>query len=116
MYVLMGGAAYYYRKGEGSGKDKWIIFFDGGGWCRTLEDCHMRSFKELGSSKEYKEVILMDSRMGKGVLSDNPEENPDLYNWNTIFVRYCDGEWVTTTTTATTTATTFYCVLEGDVS
>ena len=26
-----------------------------------------------------------------GFLSSNPEVNPDFYNWNVVFIKYCDG-------------------------
>ncbi|KAM7493670.1 hypothetical protein LguiB_028279 [Lonicera macranthoides] len=26
-----------------------------------------------------------------GILSDDPQFNPDFYNWNKVKVRYCDG-------------------------
>jgi len=26
-----------------------------------------------------------------GILSNKPEENPDLFNWNGVKLRYCDG-------------------------
>nr|GMD85938.1 Pectin acetylesterase 12 [Ipomoea batatas] len=24
-------------------------------------------------------------------MSNNPEQNPDFYNWNKVMIRYCDG-------------------------
>jgi hypothetical protein len=26
-----------------------------------------------------------------GVLSEEADVNPDMYNWNTVFFPYCDG-------------------------
>ena len=31
----------------------WIIFFEGGGWCHTPEDCAIRSVRADGSSKGW---------------------------------------------------------------
>ena len=28
---------------------------------------------------------------GKGYISDNQDVNPYMYNWNTVYVPYCDG-------------------------
>lgn len=39
---------YYLRKGMDSGLQKWIIFFEGGGWCYNLEQCYSRSKTILG--------------------------------------------------------------------
>lgn len=50
--------AYYHRPGSGSGQYKWVIFFEGGGWCYTLEACRQRAVTDLGSSLSYPEVII----------------------------------------------------------
>ncbi|KAJ1403081.1 protein notum [Ochromonadaceae sp. CCMP2298] len=80
--------AYYLRKGS---VDKWAVFFEGGGWCYDLEQCYERSKGDLGSSLKYP-YILDTSRIGhfKECLSPFPKENR-MHNWNTVYVRYCDG-------------------------
>ena len=40
----------------------------------------------LGSSKSWPSSIALG-----GFLSDDPKVNPDFYNWNTVYVKYCDG-------------------------
>lgn len=40
----------------------------------------------MGSSKFSPSSITMD-----GLFNRNKNVNPYFYNWNTIFVNYCDG-------------------------
>ena len=93
--------AYYHRKGQrptcfgtvikimlgyGSGAKKWIMHLEGGGWCVTKEECYKRSKTNLGSTKGHPET-----RTFGGLLSANETVNPDFYNWNMVYVIYCDG-------------------------
>jgi hypothetical protein len=80
--------AYYLRRGFSSGTDKWIVFFEGGGWCYNLQQCLYRSRTILGSSKTYPKLY---NEFMKFYISANELENPFLYNWNAVYVRYCDG-------------------------
>jgi len=79
--------AYYMRKGVGSGVSKWYIHHMGGGWCESLDDCHRRSFQQTGTSKHYGPT----NAMGSGYFSPLPSENPMMYNWNIVYLMYCDG-------------------------
>ncbi|KAM0921403.1 hypothetical protein ACQ4PT_006879 [Festuca glaucescens] len=75
--TLLAGAA---EKGAG------ILYdFDGGGWCSTIEDCSKRKKTGLGSSNLMKAVQLA------GIFSNDQRQNYDFYNWNIVFLRYCDG-------------------------
>ena len=74
------------RKGSGDGAKKYILYLMGGGWCSTLKECYNRSTTILGSSKDWQE-----SYQAFGIFSDDPSVNPDFYNWNAVFVMYCDG-------------------------
>jgi hypothetical protein len=80
-------AAYYHRKGTGTGANKWYIHHQGGGWCESLEDCLGRSKTALGSSARYANT----SHQNVGYFSTSPEVNPMMYNWNSVFMPYCDG-------------------------
>ncbi|KAL1519519.1 hypothetical protein AB1Y20_023034 [Prymnesium parvum] len=80
-------AIYYFRKGTGDGINKWYIHHQGGGWCESWDDCLSRSRGALGSSKGDAPQITMDG----GYFSPSPNENPMMYNWNSVYVRYCDG-------------------------
>ena len=86
--VCLDGSApgYYIGKGIGSGANKWILHQEGGGWCNTTEDCLSRSKTRLGSSKDWSPIILLG-----GIFSDNETVNGEFYNWNVVFLGYCDG-------------------------
>ena len=76
------------REGSGEGTNKWILHLMGGGWCFSPEDCLQRSQSLLGSSTapEWEETLPYYA-----FLSSNAAVNPDFYNWNSVFLVYCDG-------------------------
>ncbi|KAL8115942.1 hypothetical protein AgCh_022439 [Apium graveolens] len=79
--------AYHIDRGVGDGANNWLVFLEGGGWCDTTEDCLKRTTDKegLGSSK------IMQAKNFTGILGSTQQLNPDFYNWNRVFVRYCDG-------------------------
>nr|KYP74298.1 Protein notum isogeny [Cajanus cajan] len=77
---------YHFRSGFGSGSRNWLIHVEGGGWCNSISSCSKRKFSHLGSSK-YMEKFIPFS----GILSSDPYQNPDFFNWNKVKIRYCDG-------------------------
>jgi hypothetical protein len=77
---------YYYRQGIGNGTKGWIIHLEGGGWCYNEVECLERSKTRLGSSKSWSPTADFS-----GFLSDDSTANPDFYNWNVVFINYCDG-------------------------
>lgn len=82
--------AFYISNGFDDGKDKWIIYFEGGGWCSTIKECLNRSFTALGSSNSYPECVdNVEAR--NDFLKKLEEPNPLFYNWNKVHVKYCDG-------------------------
>ncbi|KAL0366372.1 UNVERIFIED_CONTAM: Pectin acetylesterase 11 [Sesamum radiatum] len=78
--------AYYFRKGSGDGIDNWVIFLEGGGWCASNKGCLDRTKMSTGSTK-----LKENRHYFKDILSSNHTINPDFYNWNRIYVGYCDG-------------------------
>jgi hypothetical protein len=81
--------AYYVHQGD---KNKFILSFEGGGWCgshlgleQTVEDCFQRSKTALGSSATYPATMAQY----EGILSDS-QQNP-LRDWTIIHMKYCDG-------------------------
>ena len=44
---------YYHRPGWGDGANKWMLYYEGGGWCSNPEECYDRTLTELGSSNDY---------------------------------------------------------------
>ena len=80
-------ALYYHRAGTGSGANKWFLHQQGGGWCYDLASCVSRSTGSLGSTKADKNTSSLNS----GYTSLDPRQNPLMYNWNSVEIRYCDG-------------------------
>nr|GMD42641.1 pectin acetylesterase 5 [Ipomoea batatas] len=58
-------AAYYFAPGVDEGSENWLVFLQ---------------INETATPKYF-----------SGILSNNPEQNPDFYNWNKVMIRYCDG-------------------------
>jgi len=78
---------YYFRKGSGDGANKWYIHQEGGGWCESLDACLGRSKTHLGSSSGYSRTVSQSI----GYFSVNSSVNPMMYNWNSVYFKYCDG-------------------------
>ena len=86
---------FYYRKGSGDGINKFHVFLEGGGACAgiteqviaSFDPCASRAGTDLGSSKAYPATADFDY----DYLSTDEEINPTTYNWNTLYVKYCDG-------------------------
>ena len=95
--VCLDGSApgYYIERGSGAGVDKWMIHIQGGGWCTSLEACAGRAKTALGSSASFatdRDGILAGYDGGAhGLFSNDSDVNPDFYNWNKVYARYCDG-------------------------
>ena len=93
-------AAFWFNKGSGSGVNKYIIHHQGGAWCTSPHDCVERAKTAQGSSDSWdKEVNCEYSKAtpctydggAHGMFSSDPVMNPLTYNWNKIYVGYCDG-------------------------
>lgn len=78
---------YYHRPGTGTGATKWYIHHEGGGWCSSIPACQGRSLTDLGSSKGYAQTVSPNY----GYFSTDPAANPLMYNWNSVYFKYCDG-------------------------
>ncbi|CAE7687223.1 PAE7 [Symbiodinium sp. CCMP2592] len=96
----------YLARGVHAGRKKWVINFQGGGWCTTSpssasafgysheEDvahpdlCEDRAKGYHGSSSTDRDFRDFED---KGYLSGNPSVNPMMYNWNRVMIRNCDG-------------------------
>ncbi|CAH9071528.1 unnamed protein product [Cuscuta epithymum] len=80
-------AAYYHDKGVGDGRHNWVIYLQGGGWCSNHTDCKNRSTSGLGTSTRFNKTLAFDTPF----FNNNSSSNPEFYNWNRVFVPYCDG-------------------------
>ncbi len=80
---------YYFQPGTGPDTDKWVYFITGGSWCFDDAGCAGRSQGFLGSSNGFPSVREPDD--AGGILSDDPSYNPQFYQWNKVYLPYCDG-------------------------
>ena len=84
--------AYYISQNinidNNASKTKWIIWFEGGGWCYSEQDCLERSLTKCGSSKQYATTYNMNLITQ---LSNDKNINPLMFDWNKVAVKYCDG-------------------------
>ena len=82
-----GPGGYYLRQasGAGGGAKRWIIFHQGGGWCRSTADCYSRAQTSLGSSKNWPPTYS-DTYEGSALFA-----TPPFDSWNVVYAMYCDG-------------------------
>jgi len=93
--------SYYFRPGfvdinaNNDGTDKFFIYFEGGGWCAglsqpmvpSMDTCLHRSQGTLGSTLYDMPYLFTDA----GYFSTDKTINSVMYNWNSVYMRYCDG-------------------------
>ena len=79
-------APLYVRPGSGADRSNIVIFFEGGGWCESDEDCLTRSRTAYGSSK-----FNITSFNGRDLLQPNCVVNPVFCNWSVAYGAYVDG-------------------------
>ncbi|KAL6535997.1 hypothetical protein OROHE_012841 [Orobanche hederae] len=77
--------AYAIDKGSGCGSNNWLVYIEGGAWCHSNPDCADRSTGMFGSSTKRNRLYF------SGILDQNQSFNPDFYNWNRVYLVYCDG-------------------------
>lgn len=86
-------AGYYFAPGTGVGATVWIIHLQGGGFCYDLLSCQRRAqslnAQTIMSSNGWPTVSVGS---GNGLMSSDPLENPDFYNANRVYVRYCSSD------------------------
>lgn len=88
---------YYIRPGIDEGINKWVIWFEGGGVCESQASCFSRWQQEkeqmstcLGADcSQYK---ALEEMIPNGILSDDPEKNPELSSWNHVLFHYCSSD------------------------
>ena len=94
-----GPAGYYYRPGRGEGASKWSIHHEGGGWCQLEkpyqswpnDNCVDRASTRLGTLKNDSATAAWNMTLGCAGCSTDPSINPLMHNWNSVYLRYCDG-------------------------
>ncbi|NP_001161614.1 notum protein precursor [Saccoglossus kowalevskii] len=80
-------AGYYLYPSNGS--TRWLIFLEGGWYCFDDDSCQSRweSMRGLMSSTRW-----TPEKAGSGLLSPDPEENPNWWNANKVFIPYCSSD------------------------
>ncbi|KAL4435329.1 hypothetical protein ABPG74_022812 [Tetrahymena malaccensis] len=83
---------FYFREGYAEGKNNFMIHLQGGAWCQgnseeeIIDSCLQRSTTSLGSSSFWPLNMTNSANLDLSIPN-----NPAFYNWNVIFVNYCDG-------------------------
>ena len=88
-------------KGFGDGQNSFLFFFEHGGFCgdnnydpnnenNILPSCYKRLKRNIGSNRFPIIDRFFISYFSK-LFSRKQSMNPNFYNWNKIFVKYCDG-------------------------
>lgn len=88
---LDGSTPAFYISRPAVATNKWILYFESGGWCYNEKACLERSLTNLGSSSRLPECMdegLIDKI---GYLSANSHSNLVAHDWNKVFINYCDG-------------------------
>ena len=72
--VSAGSPGAFWIRESPTGSTKWIVMFEGGGWCYEEADCVARAASDLGSSdligsSVYVGGIMSGNRFGEGVKS-----------------------------------------------
>ena len=99
----MDGSPYKFllSKGFGNGTDSFLLFFEQGGFCgdndyesdniyTVLPSCKRKQSNPLGTNKFALISRYFISYVSR-LFSTKQSINPNFYNWNKVFVKYCDG-------------------------
>ena len=93
-------AFMFFSESNLAARNKWMVYHTVGGWCTSITDCCKRAGDPmLGSSArlgQYKSLFAsgQDARMFfsfTGYLARDKQQNPNLHDYNIIFMPYCDG-------------------------
>ena len=84
-------AVYFAPATNASAATRWVIYFKGGGWCISLEDCLSRSVGLIGTTKNLALQQPTFGYGGGGPLGTDLAENPRFANANRVMLWYCDG-------------------------
>jgi hypothetical protein len=81
----------YYQPGTGADRNKWVIYFQGGGGCASDAACmaRARDSRDLTTSVDDN---LPPTITGDGILSTVPAVNPDLAGFSHVFLHYCSSD------------------------
>lgn len=86
-------SGYYFAPGSGVGATAWVIHLQGGGFCFDFDSCQRREQRPTQetamSSNDWPPET---TGSGNGLMSADPSENPDFYQANRVYIRYCSSD------------------------
>lgn len=89
------GTNYKFLFSKGNAADKFLIHFEGGGFCGLntdpLIDCEKRAQGQFGSSNYVSILMRFIFSKYSRIFSQKVEYNPLFHDWNKVYIRYCDG-------------------------
>jgi len=94
--VCLDGTPGLYYINVGPNAHKFLLYFQGGGWCsgftrgtgRGFDDCFSRRGNSLGSTKYDNDTLNLGDTFG---MQRNKTINPTMFDWSYVYIRYCDG-------------------------
>ena len=98
-------AGYYYQAPPNT-QHTWVIHMDGGGGCSTKKACEKWAKKGNGAGSSTNWPATRDPLINKalGILSDDPDVNPDFHGAHHVQVPYCTADGHAGTVTKPTSA------------
>ena len=91
--ALDGSPAVFYIRPSPIGSSRWMLFFEGGGWCLSAGDCIGRSATGWGSGRMHMAKLpesAFQSPIG-WALQGGTAMGAALADFNIVVMRYCDG-------------------------
>lgn len=86
-------SGYYFAPGSGVGAMTWIIHLQGGGFCYDLDSCQRREQNPTQETSMSSSAWPTETAsQGNGLMSADPQDNPDFYNANRVYIRYCSSD------------------------
>jgi hypothetical protein len=66
----------------------YVIYLDGGGYCPSVPDCHLR----CAIAKNLCTEPLAETKSSHGILSDDFDNNPVMHNFYKVELPYCTSD------------------------
>lgn len=87
----MDGSAggYFVLRAAGANASKLVIFIEGGGECRTSEECVAWHGSHASNSSQW---APSRTPQPQSEMSTDCSENPDFCTWSKVFIPYCTGD------------------------
>lgn len=71
--------------------NKWIVFFESGGFCASFEECNKR-YMNKNSTVLMTSNLLPEKVTGRDLLSTSKSENPTFHDYVHVLVPYCTSD------------------------